>query len=151
MRPGPNHRRMRGRGNNNGGDGGGGGGNNNKPRHMMSPRSQTFDSNGPGGRIRGNAYQVYERYLALARDAQSSGDRVTAENLLQHAEHYFRIIAAANEAMGQRNPGVRPHEANGNGQQEQPSHGSPETSAADGSDGEAGEFEQPAIADAGAR
>lgn len=120
---------------------------------MMSPRSQTFDSNGPGGRIRGNAYQVYERYLALARDAQSSGDRVTAENLLQHAEHYFRIIAAANEAMGQRNPGARPHEANGNGQQEQPSHG-PETAvvtAADGSDGEAGDFEQPAIADAGVR
>ena len=141
---------MRGRGGNGGGGGGGGGGN--KPRHMMSPRSQTFDSNGPGGRIRGNAYQVYERYLALARDAQSSGDRVTAENLLQHAEHYFRIIAAANEAMGQRHPGARPHEANGNGQQEQPSHG-PETAvaAADGSDGEAEDFEQPAIADAGAR
>lgn len=118
---------------------------------MMSPRSQTFDSNGPGGRIRGNAYQVYERYLALARDAQSSGDRVTAENLLQHAEHYFRIIAAANEAMGQRNPGARPHEANGNGQQEQPPHGPEGAPGGDGSDGEAEDFEQPAIADAGAR
>ena len=147
---------MRGRGGNGGqgggGSGGGGGnGNNNKPRHMMSPRSQTFDSNGPGGRIRGNAYQVYERYLALARDAQSSSDGVNAENLLQHAEHYFRIIAAANEAMGQRNPGPRPHDANGNGQQEQPSHG-PEGAPGDGgSDGDAEDFEQPAIADTGAR
>lgn len=117
---------------------------------MMSPRSQTFDSNGPGGRIRGNAYQVYERYLALARDAQSSGDRVTAENLLQHAEHYFRIISAANEAMGQRNGGVRPFDGNGNGQQEQPPH-SPEGVAADASDGDAEDFEQPASADAGVR
>lgn len=120
---------------------------------MMSPRSQTFDSNGPGGRIRGNAYQVYERYLALARDAQSSGDRVTAENLLQHAEHYFRIIAAANEAMGQRNngTGVRPYDGNGNGQQEQPSI-QPEGAAADGADGDAGDFEQPvAPAEVGVR
>ncbi|MFN0044300.1 MAG: DUF4167 domain-containing protein [Alphaproteobacteria bacterium] len=99
MRQGPNnnHRRMRGRGN-----GGGGGGN--KQRHISAPRTQTFDSNGPGGRIRGNAYQVYERYLVLARDAQTSGDRITAENYFQHAEHYFRIIAASNEGQFKPNP-----------------------------------------------
>ena len=88
---------------------------------MMSPRSQTFDSNGPGGRIRGNAYQVYERYLALARDAQGSGDRVMAENMMQHAEHYFRIIAASNEAMALRNGG-RPFEGQGNGTRENRPH-----------------------------
>ena len=49
-------------------------------------------------RVRGNAYQVHEKYQALAKDAQSSGDRVLAENYLQHAEHYFRIIQAINEA-----------------------------------------------------
>jgi hypothetical protein len=48
--------------------------------------------------VRGNAWQVHEKYQALARDAQSSGDRVSAENYLQHAEHYFRIIEAINEA-----------------------------------------------------
>ena len=85
------------------------GGNGGKQRHMMSPRSQTFDSNGPSGRIRGNAYQVYERYLALARDAQAAGDRITAENYFQHAEHYFRIIAAANEAQ-MRNGGGQPQQ-----------------------------------------
>jgi hypothetical protein len=57
-------------------------------------RLQTFDSNGPDVRIRGNAYQVHEKYLQLARDASSSGDRVAAENYFQHAEHYFRIISA---------------------------------------------------------
>ena len=54
--------------------------------------NQTFDSNGPSVRIRGTAHQVMEKYLSLARDAAGQGDRVLAENSLQHAEHYFRII-----------------------------------------------------------
>jgi hypothetical protein len=62
-------------------------------------RHQTFDSNGPDVRVRGNAWQVYEKYQALARDAQSAGDRILAENYLQHAEHYFRVTEAINEAM----------------------------------------------------
>ena len=60
----------------------------------MPHRVQTFDSNGPNVKIRGNAYQVFERYLSLAREAQSSGDRVAAENFYQHAEHYFRVMNA---------------------------------------------------------
>ena len=52
-------------------------------------------------RIRGNAYQVNEKYQALARDASATGDRVMAENYLQHAEHYYRIINAMNEAHSQ--------------------------------------------------
>lgn len=66
-----------------------------RPQH----RSQTFDSNGPNVKIRGNAYQVFERYLALAREAQSSGDRIAAENFFQHAEHYFRVMNANSEAF----------------------------------------------------
>lgn len=69
-----------------------------QPRSAMSLRNQIFDSNGPDMRVRGNAFQVHEKYLALAKDALSSGDRVLAENYLQHAEHYFRIIEAINEA-----------------------------------------------------
>jgi len=57
-----------------------------------SSRNQTYDSNGPSVRIRGSAHQVMEKYLTLARDAAGQGDRVLAENYLQHAEHYFRII-----------------------------------------------------------
>jgi hypothetical protein len=45
-------------------------------------------------RVRGNAYQVMEKYLTLARDASASGDRIAAENFYQHAEHYFRILNA---------------------------------------------------------
>jgi hypothetical protein len=63
---------------------------------------QTFDSNGPDVRIRGSAFQVHEKYLQLARDASSSGDRIMAENYLQHAEHYYRIIAAAQEQQAQQ-------------------------------------------------
>lgn len=103
MRPGPNNKRSRGRGRgkHHGGGGGGGGGG---PRHQgggsqHSPDQvfnihRTIDSNGPDVKIRGNAHHIYEKYLQLARDANSSGDRVMAENYLQHAEHYYRLIMA---------------------------------------------------------
>jgi hypothetical protein len=72
------------------GGGGGGGGNNGGG---FNP-NRTYDSNGPEVKIRGSAAHVYEKYLQLARDANSTGDRVMAENYLQHAEHYYRIVAA---------------------------------------------------------
>jgi hypothetical protein len=53
-------------------------------------------------KIRGTAQHVAEKYLQLARDAHSSGDPVSAESYLQHAEHYFRLIAAAQEALRQQ-------------------------------------------------
>lgn len=89
MRPGSNPKRSRnGRGHmrrSHGGGGGGGGG---------FHRNQSFDSNGPDVKIRGTAHQIFEKYLVLARDAHSSGDRVGAENYLQHAEHYYRVMVA---------------------------------------------------------
>jgi hypothetical protein len=69
--------------------------NNNGGRKHLNPLSRNYESNGPDGKVRGNAAHVAEKYLQLARDAQSSGDSVMAENFLQHAEHYFRIVAAA--------------------------------------------------------
>jgi hypothetical protein len=105
-------------GNNNGGGSGGGGGGYNPNR--------TFDSSGPEVKIRGSASHVYEKYLQLARDSNSSGDRVMAENYLQHAEHYFRIMAAQQAQQAQfqaqqaaQNPG-RPPEG------QQPQQGSPQ-------------------------
>ncbi|CAN7257600.1 DUF4167 domain-containing protein [Caulobacter sp. LjRoot300] len=80
-------KRQRGR-NNRGGTGSGG-----KPQQHNANRA--FDSNGPEGvKVRGAAQSVYEKYQQLARDATSSGDRVLAENYLQHAEHYFRVLRA---------------------------------------------------------
>ncbi len=74
----------------------------------MPHRIQTFDSNGPNIKIRGNAYQVFERYVALAREAAASGDRIAAENLYQHAEHYFRVMNANGEANSQGGASPRP-------------------------------------------
>jgi hypothetical protein len=63
-----------------------------------------FESNGPDVKIRGNPAHIAEKYMQLARDAQSSGDPIAAENYYQHAEHYFRVIAAAQEQFRQNNP-----------------------------------------------
>jgi hypothetical protein len=63
----------------------------------MPHRSQTLDINGPNVKIRGSFHQIFERYVALAREASTNGDRVAAENLYQHAEHYFRVMNAASE------------------------------------------------------
>ncbi|MBX3578765.1 MAG: DUF4167 domain-containing protein [Rhizobiaceae bacterium] len=83
---------MRGRNNNNNN-------NNNSNRKGPNPLTRNYESNGPDVKIRGSAQQIAEKYATLARDAMSSGDRVMAENYLQHAEHYNRIIAAAQAQM----------------------------------------------------
>jgi len=93
MRP-PNKRS---RGRNNGGNP-----HHNRPRPPY--RSQTFESNGPSVKIRGNAYQVFERYVALAREAATGGDRIAAENFYQHAEHYFRIMNANGDGQNHGQP-----------------------------------------------
>ncbi len=103
-----NMKRMRGRGHRPGGGGGGGGG----LRHHSSGggsgiplnRNHVFDSSGPDLRIRGTAQQLFEKYLQLGRDATSGGDRVMAEGYFQHAEHYFRILNAMNQAAQQNQP-----------------------------------------------
>ncbi len=68
---------------------------------------QSYDSNGPEVKVRGNASQVHEKYQALARDAITSGDRVAAENYLQHAEHYYRMLHANAAAQGEGMNGTR--------------------------------------------
>ena len=87
MRPGQNNnKRMRGnRPNNN--------------RRGPNPLTRSYESNGPDVKIRGNAHHIAEKYLQLARDAHTGGDPVAAENYLQHAEHYFRLIATAQAAQ----------------------------------------------------
>ena len=120
MRPQQNNfNNKRGRGRNRNGGGGGGGNNNGggggKPQNVLH---RNFESTGPDVKVRGNAQHVYEKYLQLARDANSSGDRVMAESYLQHAEHYYRIIAAAQASMTQqqRDQHAANNRANGNGE-----------------------------------
>jgi hypothetical protein len=83
-------KRQRGRGRKPGGGGGGGGGGSNNHNHG----NRSLESNGPDVKIRGTAAQIYEKYAQFARDAQSGGDRVKYETYLQHAEHYYRVMAA---------------------------------------------------------
>jgi hypothetical protein len=91
MRNVQNNKRMRGR-------------NNNGHRKSQNPMSRVFESNGPDVKIRGTPSHIAEKYVQLARDAHTSGDPVSAENYYQHAEHYFRLIAAAQEQFRQSNP-----------------------------------------------
>ena len=66
----------------------------NQPQQQRTPqRNQTFDSSGPNVRVRGSAHQIFERYIGLAREAAIGGDRISAENFYQHAEHYFRVAS----------------------------------------------------------
>ncbi len=92
----------------------GGGGNNNGGG--FNP-NRSYDSSGPDVKIRGAASHVYEKYLQLARDANSSGDRVMAENYLQHAEHYYRIMAATAAQQAQQAQNRAAQQPNGEGQQ----------------------------------
>ncbi|MDX1402847.1 MAG: DUF4167 domain-containing protein, partial [Kiloniellales bacterium] len=65
----------------------------NRNKNYGAPnRNSNFESNGPDGRVRGNASQVYEKYLTLGREAVAAGDRVMAEAFYQHAEHYYRLM-----------------------------------------------------------
>ena len=90
MRQGSHSKRNRGRGGN---------------RRSGTPgRNHTFDSNGPDTRIRGNAHQVHEKYMNLAREASTNGEAVLAESYFQHAEHYYRILSAfTDEANSEQN------------------------------------------------
>ena len=90
MRSGQQNKRGRGRNNNNNG------------RKNGNPLSRTFDSTGPDVKIRGTAQHIAEKYGAMARDALGAGDTVMAENYLQHAEHYNRIIASAQAQLQER-------------------------------------------------
>jgi len=109
MRQGPHSKRLRGRGNG---------------RKNVNVRSQNFESNGPDVKVRGNAQQVVEKYLQLARDATSSGDRITAESYFQHAEHYFRIMNANGPGNGhdgnRDNRGQQPQQAADGGENQLP-------------------------------
>ena len=94
MRQGQQNRRGRGRNNNN-----------NRKGHHHNPLSRSFELNGPDVKIRGTPAHIAEKYISLARDAQSTGDPVLAENYLQHAEHYSRIIMAYRDQFNQPGDG----------------------------------------------
>lgn len=121
MRQGQQNRRGRGRG-----------------RKPQNPLARNYESNGPDVKIRGTASHIAEKYMSLARDALASGDMVTAESYLQHAEHYNRIIMAA-QAQATPQPGAQPNEAqNGGGRQQSRWHSDSDDEGSDSDTEEAG-------------
>lgn len=119
------HQNRRGRNRNNGG-----------ARKGQNPVSRSYESNGPEMKIRGTPAHIAEKYIALSRDAQSNGDPVLAENYLQHAEHYNRIILAYRDAQAQAQTGEQPsfgHHGN-NHQRHQGSEDQPDFDNADSDD-----------------
>ncbi|MCG7393568.1 DUF4167 domain-containing protein [Microvirga sp. ACRRW] len=125
---------MRGRNNRNNGGGNKG----------PNPLTKSYESNGPDVKIRGTAQHIAEKYSQLARDAQASGDPVAAENYFQHAEHYYRIIAAAQEQLREQYGYQQRFDDEGDeegfGQGERPSF---ERTGAGGEDGDLGSQPQP--------
>ena len=97
MRQGQQNRRGRGRGG----------------RKPQNPLARNYESNGPDVKIRGTAAHIAEKYMSLARDALASGDMVSAESYLQHAEHYNRIIMAAQTQFGTQPGGQQSEGPNG--------------------------------------
>jgi len=87
MKQGQNNRRQR------SGRGSGGGAGGRRP-YNAGHGNRSLESAGPHIKLRGSANQIWDKYLALARDASSSGDRIAAENYYQHAEHYYRLMTA---------------------------------------------------------
>ena len=119
MRSAQKNNRSRGRGNRKGGGGGG------------NVVNRVYDSAGPEGKVRGTPQQIIDKYLSLARDAQTSGDRVMSENFLQHAEHYQRILiqAAAMQEQSRRESADAATDFDGDGQDTGP-HPGPHTGPA---------------------
>lgn len=90
----------------------------NRPRTLGNIVNRVFDSSGPEGKVRGTPAQIIEKYQFLARDAQLSNDRVAAENFLQHAEHYTRMLAEAmREQQAEQEARQQYHQQNQGGQQ----------------------------------
>lgn len=108
-------------------------------QHHHHP-NRAMESNGPDIKVRGPAAHIYERYLQLARDAASSGDRVLSENYLQHADHYFRLVR-------QMQPAMPPPQSDrfGDGEFDGEDDGAPEGERTEIEAGGEGEDQQPEV------
>lgn len=122
----------------------------NRPRSIGNIINRVFDSSGPEGKVRGTPQQIIEKYQALARDAQLSNDRVAAENFLQHAEHYTRLLAEAQrELAAEQEARAAQYAAQNGGRDGQNREGrdwSRDRDNRDRREGDVGQSEQPYVA-----
>src|SRR5262245_38553711 len=66
--------------------------------------NNTYNEDGINPHQVRNASNLRNKYLGLARDAAASGDRVLAENYLQHADHYVRLLALQQDRQRPQQP-----------------------------------------------
>lgn len=118
----------------------------NRPRTLGNIVNRVFDSSGPEGKVRGTPQQIIEKYLVLARDAQLSNDRVAAENFLQHAEHYTRMLAEAQREMAaEQEARQQQYQQNGNGNRDRDYRDNRENRWRDDRNQDPGAGEQPDV------
>src|SRR5262245_54931349 len=124
-------KRQRGRGRKPGGGG---------HHHNQQHPNRQMESNGPETKVRGPVSHIHERYLQLARDAASSGDRVLSENYLQHADHYFRLVRSMQPAQPAPQPQDRFNDADAGDEE-----GAPEMERTEGAEASAEGEDQPDV------
>ncbi|MFQ8430562.1 DUF4167 domain-containing protein [Amaricoccus sp. W119] len=107
-------------------------GQNNQRRPMGNIVNRVFESAGPDGKVRGTPQQIIDKYQALARDAQVAGDRVAAENYLQHSEHYSRLLGEAQRQQNEQRFGQDQREDASRGGDDQPAERGGERAAGGG-------------------
>lgn len=113
---GSNHRRSRGR---------------NVGKRHPNQRSHNCESNGPAGKVRGTAQQVFDKYLSLARDATVSGEHIDAEAYFQFAEHYHRLLnvdSGNTQSTNTQSSNAQPGNTQPDASQNSPNHQQPATS-----------------------
>ena len=114
----------------------------NRPKTLGNIVNRVFDSSGPEGKVRGTPQQIIDKYMLLARDAQLGGDRVAAENFLQHAEHYTRMLSEAQRELAREAETRRDQHQPGGGQNrraDQRDDAEPGMNGETGTEGEGGE------------
>ena len=77
--------------------------NNNNSGNNNGRRRYRNNSDNNSGKIK-NVSASRDKFLNMARDAMASGDRVEAENYLQHAEHYYRVLSVLQEEDSRSRP-----------------------------------------------
>ena len=111
-------------------------------RKSQNPLTRSFESSGPDVKIRGTPSHIAEKYISMARDALSSGDPVLAENYLQHAEHYNRIIMTYREQQAPQGEMANGH---ANGRHRHQENGESDPTQQDGEEAPRGQEAQPNI------
>jgi hypothetical protein len=63
----------------------------NRPKSLNKNGINGYENKTLKQKPKGNPLEIKIKYESLAKDASSAGDKVAAENYMQHAEHFLRI------------------------------------------------------------